>query len=317
VDWDAPISQWFCVSTEPRSGGMPTKIGAVPKDANGHFTMQDIMKLNSLLQECFAMASAKGLNPRKPPHVDLSNMYDVVKTYSLGFERDDGAAFNANDLFTPAWAGPIHLQRRSRHSDESRGGTDKTKKVCQEVAALQLSRLTTYRWYNDLTCYPGRWVDSVIINNIFHVWKQYWRFGDLLYINSAESDPSLNEIRKIPGCYKYGLFPLFLKSHWTILFIDFVNKVIRYLNSQVLDPSVPRFQVEPFRKAFPDFRIQADPLAQQADNNSCGIYAMCFGMIYLFYEDKLMSSLTQQQVDDFRKLILHQIHCHFVLLNRP
>jgi hypothetical protein len=188
--------------------------------------------------------------------------------------------------------------------------------VCGRLARNQESRRVQLRVYDLLTAFPDRWLDSVVIDAYIHLLQEHSGLRGTLYINSAEQDPSLAEIRQTPGCFSYIICPLFYRSHWTVIFISHVSKRIRYLNSQVVDKNTPEFQTRPFAEIFPDYKVSMLTPTKQCDQSSCGVLACIWAHIFLYYKEEEMDRIKCPDIDLFRKVLLQQLILSYILLNR-
>jgi hypothetical protein len=259
--------------------------------------------------------------PHDPQKINLRNSSDleqIIAEFSLGGRADD-VSYPVGELLIPRGLGKIDMMRQTtttKFNAVNRTGIDKNLEKCRVLDAKQQDRHIFLAYSNLLTLFPDRWLDSVAIDAMLHVMKRYWKYGDLLYINSSQRDPTLSEIQQTPDCYKYILVPLFLKSHWTIVFVDHVRKSVRYLNSQVVDERTPVRQSQPFKQAFPGYHINTLTKPQQDDDSSCGMFLLLFAFLFLFYEDAAIDRVTQSLVDEFRSIVLVQLLLHFVVLHR-
>jgi hypothetical protein len=166
-----------------------------------------------------------------------------------------------------------------------------------------------------LTLFKGRWLDSVVLDAYLHVLQEHWPFKNVLYINSAETDPSLQELKDTPSCYPYILSVLFYKNHWTVIMIDHVRKTIRYLNSQVVDPAIPVIQSRPYQLAFPTYDVQNVTHSQQCNKSDCGVYSAAWMMIYLYYQEAEFNRVQCEDMYKFRETFLLQLILYFYLLD--
>jgi len=331
-----PISHWIWGGSSQENqkggGGSGNKPGQVPMTPDGKYTEKDLAQLNNYIREAENIAAEKGLSPmyRQKKPVTQDDMLKPIAIFSLGEgftnhptraggrggnDETKAIAYPVGDLLVPPGLPPI-VAENSRYANATRSGIDKSLSKCRNLDQKQNMRRIKLDFSNILPLYSGRWADSVGLDSFLHILKQHWKYGDLLYINSAQHDPSIEEILNTPDCFLFGLIPLFRHDHWTIVFIDHVSKIIRYLNSQVVDESTPRIQIEPFKRAFPGYSHSLFTKSQQRDNNSCGIYLLIFAFLFLFYTDRDMDQVTQTLVDRFRKIVVLQILLHFLVLRR-
>jgi len=326
---DIPLSQWIFQFEEEKenninnkSAGLSlfnvTKYGQVPKTKDGQYTAEDISILNRHIQQAFQLATKMRISHSNLPVPHLATSADlqrVITQFSLG-DIGEKESYPVDELLVPRGLGPISTTARTKFSNVSRSGIDKKLEKCRILDEKQQDRQIFLTYSNLLTLYPGRWLDSVAIDSMLHIMKRYWKFGDLLYVNSSQRDPTLGEIQQTPDCFKYILVPLFLKSHWTIVFIDHVKQSVRYLNSQVIDEKTPAKQSQPFRQAFPGYQVNTFTKPQQNDDSSCGMFLLLFAFLFLFYDDSSIDNVTQSLVDEFRSTVLLEILLHFVVLRR-
>jgi hypothetical protein len=306
---------------EKRTAGEgAVKPGQVPREKDGRYTEADIKELNRLVQVAALEAQRKGIAVppvESLPVLQQSDMNRIIWAFSLG--GDDFVArsqrLNPSELFTLNGRLVPGNSRASRYSSADRTGIQSESSQCQTIAQQQSMRRIQLRPSNLLTAFPKRWLDSVFIDSVLHIWKRYFKFPDLLYINSAENDPTLNELKMTAPCYKYLLVPLFLRSHWTIIFIDHVTRRVRYLNSQVVDDT-PNVQMEPFKRTFVGYDTNNVTLSRQTDNSSCGVFALFFAFMYLFFDERDMDNISQASIDEFRHLLVLQVLLHFFILRR-
>jgi Ulp1 protease family, C-terminal catalytic domain len=187
---------------------------------------------------------------------------------------------------------------------------------CAELRSVLKDREIVLRVYDLLTGFKDRWLDSVVIDAYIHLLQEHCPFRDVLYVNSAEHDPTLNEIAHTPSCFKYIICPLFYRSHWTVLFISHPSRRIRYLNSQVVDRTTPEFQTKPFAELFPGYKVSMLTPTKQCDQSSCGVLVAMWAYIFLFYDEDEMDQIKCPDIGPFRDTLLKQLVLSYVLCNR-
>jgi hypothetical protein len=160
----------------------------------------------------------------------------------------------------------------------------------------------------------ARWMDSVVIDAMLHLFLCAWPAKALVYVQSAENDVSLAELRDTPSCFKVVIVPLFHKSHWTYLHIDHCLKEIVYHNSQLVDRMTPELQTRPFRELFPGYQVRTQTPPQQTDNSSCGVYVTFWSHCCFFYSPVEAESVTQDQIYAYRESIVINLLLNFLLL---
>lgn len=303
---DVPISQWFFQnepnpfgsrknSGGPRVGGAAAvSIGQVPTDPKGR--ANDLVTLNKAIQRTYEMARKMKHLPflRTPDQVTEADLDTVFAEFRLAASTSNPLPESMDSSLLPM----PHLGRIKKmdaaHVKElveiGQRNMEKIVRQCTILSRKQKERKVQLTLGNLLTLFKDRWLDSVVLDAFLHVLQEHWPFKNVLYLNSAETDPSLKELKSTPTCYPYVLSVLFHESHWTVIMIDHVKKQIRYLNSQVVDPNLPNEQSAPFKLAFPDYDVQNVTRSQQCNQSDCGVYSAAWIMIYLYYQVCLFST---------------------------
>lgn len=157
-----------------------------------------------------------------------------------------------------------------------------------------------------LTALVDRWFNSYVINAYIHALLEAHPMKHFIYVNSAEDDPTLEEIAATPACFPIVISPLFRDHHWTMLGIFHNTKEIFYLNSDVVDQRTPKEQTRPFQQLFPGYKLHIIPCVKQCDNSSCGAYVCFWAYAFLYRRDALLN-ITCPDILRFRTIIRQQL----------
>jgi len=308
-------------------------LGQVPKSKPAR--ARDMKRLNDIIRDTYELAKQRGLllaartrTLEEPPSFLPDDVRVVLATFFLGPDQQcthiDSETLRT--LLTPAQ----FSRRRTRQvssldaitptMDERAGGRwgfdPSPNPTCPEIRSNQKRRQIQLRVYDLLTVFPDRWLDSVVIDTYIHVLQEHCPFRDEVYVNSAEHDPTLEEIRRTPNCFKYIVCPLFYRSHWTVMFISHKSRRIRYLNSQVVDRSTPELQTRPFSETFPGYSVKMLTPSKQCDQSSCGVLVAMWTYLFLFQDESDMDNIQCRDIDPFRTLILQQLILSYMILNK-
>ncbi len=331
---DVPISQWF-FRNEPtpfgsRSRG-PTKgpriagstavpLGQVPTDTRGR--AKDLVTLNKAIQRTYALARKMNNLPniRKPPTVTAADLDVPFAEFHLAASTSKPLSSSLSECLLPMEHLGAIKKMSATHVKElvdiGQRNMEKTVTQCTVISRKQKEYKVQLTLGNLLTLFKDRWLDSVVLDAYLHVLQEHWPFKNVLYLNSAEKDPSLNQLKNTPTCYPYVLSVLFHESHWTVIMIDHVKEQIRYLNSQVVDPNLPDEQSAPFQAAFPKYHVQNVTKSQQCNQSDCGVYSAAWIMIYLYYNEKEYDKITCPDMYKFRETMLEQLILYYYLLRQ-
>lgn len=301
----------------PRMGGYEEehKPGQVPTTRAGR--IRDVEALNHYIEEARQIGIRRGVlrsnfQVSRPVTVDDILNGREIQEFSLAPDTSDSFPDRRELLPMP------HLQDRDvfqapklrqthRQDYEAALQRKNETRQCSLIDNRQEHRKIRLTFANLLTLFPERWLDSVVLDAYLHVLQEHWPLKDLLYLNSAEQDPNLKEIRSTPACFEYVLSVLYLQYHWTVIMIDNVKKTIRYLNSQVVDQRTPNKQSKPFKEAFPAYTLRNYTQAQQCNQSDCGVYSAAWAMMFLYYDDADMDKIRCPEMKLFRKNMLMQL----------
>lgn len=303
--------------------------GQVPDDPDGK--EQDIALLNDEIRLVLAEAQRLHLPiGRKPLQLTMADYESFLTEFYLvpdprGRRPASAALLQPTFLDRPqtivtSCQPLVEFLRRSgtstlseeRSSDDYHLRLDKSSTMCRQLSGALQDRKVQLWVRNLFTSFRGRWFDSVMIDAFIAIITQFWKYRDVLYVNSAEVDLNLQELAQTPRCYRYILSPLYRKHHWTILFIDHKTREIFYLNSDVVDRDTPQIQTAPFAQCFPGYRLHIIPCIKQCDNSSCGPYVCYWAYCFLFRRDQLLR-ISCPDIRRFRTFIRHQIILSFLV----
>jgi hypothetical protein len=304
---------------ELRSGGNgeeeEKKPGQVPKTRQGR--AKDVAALNDYIEEARQLGVRRGLlkssfRVSRPITVDDILKGREIQEFSLapdvsGVYPDRRALLPMphladRDLFHSAKL----RQTRQDEYDAALALKNRTN-TCTLIGNRQSHRKMRLTFANLLTLFPERWLDSVVLDAYLHVLQEHWPLKDLLYLNSAEQDPNFKELKSTPRCYQYVTSVLYLQFHWTVIMIDHVKKLIRYLNSQVVDQRTPNKQSKPFKELFPEYTLKNHSDAQQCNQSDCGVYSAAWAMMCMYYEDADMATIRCPEMKLYRHTMLLQL----------
>jgi hypothetical protein len=345
--------------TGSRVAGQEVQIGQVPKSTQAR--IQDMRQMNAYIRQVLEMAKQMGLVPSNTPVPRELVPGDVRTIMAEFYLAPDGNCTKISPDLSTLLPPPhlAHISRRTMQdppisaldSDQEvrsvggangkragQNGTVSTRKrwptdhfinslapKCATIARAQEDRKIYLRVYDLLTSFPERWLDSVIIDAYIHLLLEHSNTKDMLYVNSAEHDPSLAEIKNTPSCYKYIVIPLWLASHWTILLISHSPAVvngksyrgrIRYLNSQVVDRRTPEMQTRPFKELFPDYHVALIAKPDQCNSFDCGVYVCLWATLFLFYDEEEIDRIKCPDAEAMRMTILQQLILSYIVLKR-
>jgi hypothetical protein len=329
IDIHQPISQWFFKDYPEADKGHPqadkghkrtagsTPLGQVPTEPK--LVQLDVDHLNAEIQHTLELGKSLGLLNK---HLQVrpltpNDLTTVIAEFPL-------APSNLETFPEPKSLLPMpHLKtmerRKSPKIKEMNAPwykpDDASSQSCSLIAEAQEERTIVLRFANLLTLFKDRWLDSVSLDAYLHILQEHWPRKEALYVNSAESDPSLYELKHTPGCYRFFLSILFYNSHWTVIMVDNKKKTIRYLNSQVVDQRIPNFQSKPFHKTFPNYTVKNVTKSQQCNQSDCGVYSAAWMMLYLYASEDEFDKLKCKEMYEFRRTILHQLILYYYLMN--
>lgn len=312
-----PIRDWIFGPSEKRSGGLAAQqFGAVPQDPASR--QADARELNRHIQIAVGIGKRRGLLPPNYvyPHTITENDFGrVISEFDLAASPGD------NTWAVKALLHPEHLEHREcpmptvKDIMSSNGGNVPEQSKCASLERAQKSRRIQLRWSNLRTLlHAVRWLDSVVIDAAIHAQLEAWPMRHLAFVNSAETDVSLAELKQTPSCYKLIVLPLFWKSHWSILKLSIDRRRIVYTNSQLLDKATAELQTRPFRELFPDFELHTETPAQQTDNSSCGVFTAFWSHCFMYWGRPEIDGVTQQQIYRYRERLLHQLILNYAIL---
>lgn len=183
---------------------------------------------------------------------------------------------------------------------------DDRDETCSRIHNNQRSKKIQLRYSNLLTLFDGRWLDSVVIDAMIHVLQEHFPLKRFMYINSAEKDPTMEELKLTAGCSDMVLSVLWLKSHWSCIAINHRRKRIRYLNSQLLTQETAIEQTKPFRKYFPDYTVVTHSPSQQNNGYDCGVYSVMSIHLLMYYDENEVERITPNDAFLYQKFILRK-----------
>jgi hypothetical protein len=328
-----PMNQWL--DPGPRNPGQLRGIPYVPMEANGSRVgggtigqvpqttegrLQDVATLNAAILEAIAIGKKRKVLPNKfvaPPPITVKDIVSgrVIASFSLA--PDSTSMPNSKELL------PIpHLENEPLKpptklsipiSDDLAQSTGRFS--CDDLRERQRKRIITLRWSNLRTLFTERWLDSVVIDAYLHVMQEHFPLKQYLFMGSAESDLSLEEIRDTPGCFPFWTTVLWRDSHWSCILGNHLRKRLRYYNSQVSPGSkTPDIQTKPFHDLFSDYSLVTHSPAQQTGSTLCGAYATLSVFLMAMMDESFVNKITPEDAEAFRTCMLHQILLHFYLI---
>lgn len=300
-----------------KRSGAAASIGQVPTDSAGR--RRDLMELNEMVQHTLLRGKRLGVldNDLQVRPLTDRDLHTVIAEFGLApTYREDMPSKQRKLLFPMPHLGPIRERSSEKIQQLIRQGEvnmEKTAKRCVAISSQQKQRKIQLRFSNLLTLFKDRWLDSVVLDAYLHILQEFWPFKHVLYLNSSETDPSLMELRNTPTCFPYVLSVLFYKSHWTVIMIDHVKMRIRYLNSQVVDHTLPDRQAKPFQDLFPRYHVQNVTHSQQCNQSDCGVYSAAWMMLYLYYNENDFNQIQCDDMYQFRREMLEQLILYYYL----
>jgi hypothetical protein len=285
--------------------------------------IKDAQELNRHMQIAVGIGKRRGVLPPNfvpPAPITPDDFGRVISEFDMAASPED------NSVHVKAMLHPEHLESQPCtmpcvQAILKAGGPELAtaaarQSKCAALERSQKSRRIQLRWANLRTLLePHRWLDSVVIDALIHTALEAWPCRHLAFVNSAETDVSLAELKETPSCYKMIVLPLYMRQHWSFCALNYAERRITYVNSQLLDKRTAELQTRPFRELFPDFEVETETPAQQSDNSSCGCFAAFWACIFMFWSRKEADSVTQAQIYRYRERILHQLILSYVLLD--
>lgn len=299
----------------PNGGG---HIGQVPQTVEGR--IMDAQDFNTkYIPEAIRLGVKKGLLPPNFQLMDNPITKEDIENHKIIAQFTLAADSYTNNLSYNYVIPPPHLEttkispplQRSKLIEDNPLDREES---CSSMVRKQQKRVITLRWSNLRTLFPKRWLDSVVIDAQMHVLQEPWPLKNYLYINSAESDPTIEEIRKTPGCLDFFNNPLWLNSHWTVILGNSRRKRLRYLNSQVVDRQTPLVQTKPFKEVFPGYDIVIKNPPQQINGWDCGVYVLYYTHILMYYKEEEIDNVTPEDVTEYRHNVLIQLILWYYLI---
>jgi hypothetical protein len=293
----------------PRFAG--SEIGQVPQTTNGR--LKDLKTLQSFISEAESLCKQNGIRykpMRSPLKIEDIKEGKLIAEFTLA--PDSLTSFPPKNQLLPI----PHMknQGKSIQPPTLRSvAIDDQDETCSRIHNNQRSKRVQLRYSNLLTLFEGRWLDSVVIDAMIHVLQEHFPLKRFMYINSAEKDPTMEELKLTRGCSDMVLSVLWLKSHWSCIAINHRRKRIRYLNSQLLSQETAIEQTKPFIKYFPDYTVVTHSPSQQNNGYDCGIYSIMSIHLLMYYDENEVERITPADATKYRHSILMQLLISFLL----
>jgi len=286
-------------------------MGQVPKTREGR--RKDFQALEAYILEAQALCVQNKIKYK--PLRNKLKLEDILEgrlICEFALAPDSLTSFPPKSQFLPI-PHMVSQGKGMKPPTERSKAIDEQDETCSRIHNNQKSKKVQLRFSNLLTLFTGRWLDSVVIDAMIHILQEHFPLKRFMYINSAETDPTMEELVLTRGCSDMVLSVLWLKSHWSCIAINHRRKRIRYLNSQLLSQETAIQQTAPFVKYFPDYTVVTHSPSQQNNGYDCGIYSIMSIHLLMYYDENEVEKITPADATKYRHSILMQLLISFLL----
>ena len=113
-------------------------------------------------------------------------------------------------------------------------------------------------------------------------------------------------LRDTPACFQQALLPLWKQKHWTFLWLDTDQRVLRHYDSQLVDPDYTLSEKRRFQQVFPLYTFDLLLPPQQCNHYDCGVYTCYFAYCVLFDRPR-EAAIRCSDSDLIRSRIMDQV----------